>query len=103
MVENLTGPGGFLFGRRTYEASRALAESVRRRAGLAEPLRTRPKYVASMTLTAPLGWQNPRLLQGRDDDRGFLATYAPTGADRPPERGAQAELMPASFDSLTGG
>jgi dihydrofolate reductase len=31
---------------------------------LAEPLNKKPKYVASTTLTEPLGWQNSTLLQG---------------------------------------
>jgi dihydrofolate reductase len=31
---------------------------------IAEPLNTKPKYVASTTLTEPLEWQNSTLLQG---------------------------------------
>jgi len=31
---------------------------------IAEPLNTKPKYVASTTLGEPLGWQNATLLQG---------------------------------------
>ena len=31
---------------------------------VAEPLNTKPKYVVSTTLAAPLGWQNSTLLQG---------------------------------------
>jgi len=32
--------------------------------GLAKPLNTRPKYVASTTLAEPLAWQNSAVLQG---------------------------------------
>jgi dihydrofolate reductase len=65
VVENLNEAGGFLFGRRTYEnfarywPSASEAEQV-----VAVPLNTRPKYVASTTLTEPLGWQNSTLLRG---------------------------------------
>jgi dihydrofolate reductase len=57
--------GGFLLGRRTYEIFAAYwpnapeAEQV-----IAEPLNTKPKYVASSTLGEPLGWQNATLLRG---------------------------------------
>jgi dihydrofolate reductase len=57
--------GGYLLGRRTYEIFAAHwpnaseAEQV-----LAEPLNTRPKYVASRTLSEPLGWRNSSLLKG---------------------------------------
>jgi dihydrofolate reductase len=65
VVENLNRAGGFLFGRRTYEGfaghwpNASEEEQV-----LAEPLNTKPKYVASTTLTEPLQWQNSTLLQG---------------------------------------
>lgn len=53
----------FLFGRRTYEIFAAhwprAADAER---PLAEPLNTRPKYVASTTLTEPLAWANSILL-----------------------------------------
>ena len=62
VVENLASAGGFLFGRRTYEifATHWPNAGPEQRA-LAEPLNARPKYVASTTLTAPLGWQNSTL------------------------------------------
>jgi dihydrofolate reductase len=65
VVENLTNAGGFLLGRRTYEGfadywpNASEEEQV-----IAEPLNTRPKYVATTTLTDPLGWQNSTVLQG---------------------------------------
>ena len=83
VVENLTGAGGFLFGRRTYEGfaghwpNASEEEQV-----IAQPLNTRPKYVASTTLTEPLAWQNSTVLQGdvaeavaalkREDDGDLL-------------------------------
>lgn len=66
VVENIAGAGGFLFGRRTYEILGAYwgkpvseEEQV-----LAQPLNTKPKYVASRTLSEPLEWENSHLLQG---------------------------------------
>jgi dihydrofolate reductase len=65
VVETLTNAGGFLLGRRTYEnfasywPNASEDEQV-----LAEPLNTRPKYVASRTLSEPLEWQNSKLLAG---------------------------------------
>jgi dihydrofolate reductase len=65
VVENLTQAGGYLLGRRTYEnfaahwPNASAEEQV-----IAEPLNTRPKYVASTTLTEPLAWQNSTLLKG---------------------------------------
>ena len=65
VVENLTGAGGYLLGRRTYEnfaghwPNASAEEQV-----LAQPLNTRPKYVASTTLTDPLAWQNSTVLKG---------------------------------------
>jgi dihydrofolate reductase len=63
VVENLTAAGGFLLGRRTYDAfaghwpNASEEEQV-----IAKPLNTKPKYVASTTLTHPLGWQNSTVL-----------------------------------------
>jgi dihydrofolate reductase len=65
VVGNLTEAGGYLFGRRTYEnfaghwPNASAEEQV-----LAQPLNTKPKYVASTTLTEPLAWQNSTLLKG---------------------------------------
>ena len=65
VVENLTQAGGYLFGRRTYEnfaghwPNASAEEQV-----IAQPLNTRPKYVASTTLEEPLTWQNSTLLKG---------------------------------------
>jgi dihydrofolate reductase len=65
VVENLTQAGGYVLGRRTYEnfaghwPNASAEEQV-----IAQPLNTRPKYVASTTLNEPLAWQNSTLLKG---------------------------------------
>jgi dihydrofolate reductase len=65
VVENLTAAGGFLFGRRTYESFAGhWPNASEEEQSIAEPLNTRPKYVASTTLTDPLEWQNSTVLQG---------------------------------------
>jgi dihydrofolate reductase len=57
--------GGFLLGRRTYEIFAAYwPNAPQEEQVIAEPLNTKPKYVASTTLGDPLGWQNATLLQG---------------------------------------
>jgi dihydrofolate reductase len=65
VTESLTQAGGFLLGRRTYEIFAAYwPNAPEEEQVIAEPLNTRPKYVASRTLTEPLEWQNSTLLQG---------------------------------------
>jgi dihydrofolate reductase len=65
VVQNVTGAGGFLFGRRTYENFAAYwPNAPEEEQALAQPLGARPKYVASSTLAEPLPWQNSALLQG---------------------------------------
>lgn len=65
VVANLTEAHGYLLGRRTYEnfaghwPNASAEEQV-----IAQPLNTRPKYVASTTLKEPLAWQNSTLLKG---------------------------------------
>lgn len=64
MVNTITTAGGFLFGRRTYDALAAYwPNAPEQEAMLAVPLNTRPKYVASRTLTSP-SWQNTEVLHG---------------------------------------
>ena len=65
VVEGIVEAGAFLLGRRTYEIlggywPHASAEEQ----VIAEPLNTKPKYVASRTLSDPLDWQNSTVLQG---------------------------------------
>jgi len=62
----VSGAGGFLFGRRTYDVFAAhWPKASQEEQALAQPLNTLPKYVASRTLKEPLAWQNSMLL---DDD-----------------------------------
>jgi dihydrofolate reductase len=65
VLESIAGAGGFLLGRRTYEIFAAYwPNAPEEEQVIAEPLNTRPKYVASTTLTEPLAWQNSTVLQG---------------------------------------
>jgi dihydrofolate reductase len=65
VVEGVVSAGGFLLGRRTYEIFAAhWPNASQEEQVLAEPLNTKPKYVASRTLTEPLAWQNSMVLQG---------------------------------------
>jgi dihydrofolate reductase len=65
VVESVVKAGGFLLGRRTYEIFAAhWPNASEEEQVLAEPLGTKPKYVASRTLAEPLEWQNSRVLQG---------------------------------------
>jgi len=65
MLTNLNEAGGFLLGRKTYEAFAGHwpTAAVEERP-IAEPLNNTQKYVASRTLREPLTWQNSRLLHG---------------------------------------
>jgi dihydrofolate reductase len=57
--------GAFLIGRRTWEIFAAYwPNASEEEQVIAEPLNTKPKYVASTTLSEPLGWQNSTLLKG---------------------------------------
>jgi len=68
VVESVVKAGGFLLGRRTYEIFAAhWPNASEEEQVLAEPLNTKPKYVASRTLAEPLAWQNSTVLQ---DDVG---------------------------------
>ena len=64
-VDNLTAAGGYLLGRRTWEGFAGhWPNASDEEQPLAEPLNTRPKYVATTTLSDPLGWQNSTVLRG---------------------------------------
>jgi dihydrofolate reductase len=65
VLEGVDGAGGFLLGRRTYEILAGYwPDAPEEERAVAEPLNSRPKYVASRTLSEPLEWQNSSLLQG---------------------------------------
>ena len=65
VLESIVEAGGFLLGRRTYEIFASYwPDASEEEQVIAEPLNTKPKYVASTTLTEPLEWQNSTLLQG---------------------------------------
>jgi dihydrofolate reductase len=80
--------GGFLLGRRTYEIfagywPTAPADTQE----IKDPLNTKPKHVASRTLTGPLEWQNSSVLSGdlpdavaalKEEDGGDLLVMGST-------------------------
>jgi dihydrofolate reductase len=64
-LASIVEAGGFVLGRRTYEIFAAYWPSASEEEQvIAEPLNTKPKHVASTTLTEPLEWQNSTLLAG---------------------------------------
>jgi dihydrofolate reductase len=65
VLEGIVEAGGFILGRRTYEIFAGYwPNAPEEERVIAEPLNTKPKYVASRTLTDPLEWQNSTVLQG---------------------------------------
>jgi dihydrofolate reductase len=81
VLEGIVGAGGFLLGRRTYEIFAAYWPTASEEEQvIAEPLNTKPKYVASTTLTEPLEWQNSTVLQG-DVPRAVAALKQEDGAE----------------------
>ena len=65
VVEGYREAGGFLFGRRTYELLAGYwPNASEEEEPVAGPLNSKPKYIASTTLTEPLAWQNATLLRG---------------------------------------
>jgi dihydrofolate reductase len=78
--ELIGGAGGFLLGRRTYELFAAYWPTAEAVPEFSEPMNTKPKYVASTTLTGPLEWQNSSLLQGALPD-AIAALKSEDGGD----------------------
>jgi dihydrofolate reductase len=65
VVDNVTGAGGFVLGRRTYDVFAAhWPKASEQEQVLARPMNSLPKHVASRTLTEPLAWENSKLLEG---------------------------------------
>jgi dihydrofolate reductase len=81
VLEGIVEAGGFLLGRRTYEIFAAYWPSAPdEEQVIAEPLNTKPKYVASTTLGDPLEWQNSTVLRG-DVAEAVAALKQEDGAD----------------------
>jgi dihydrofolate reductase len=81
VVEGYAQAGGFLLGHRTYENQEAYwPNASEAEQPVAQPLNTKPKYVASTTLTEPLAWQNSTLLQG-DLAKAVVALKQEDGGD----------------------
>jgi len=81
VLESIVEAGGFLLGRRTYEIFAAYwPNAPEEEQVIAEPLNTKPKYVASTTLSEPLEWQNSTLLQG-EAVRAVAALKQEEGSD----------------------
>ena len=69
VLASIVEAGGFLLGRRTYEIFASYwPNAPEEEQVIAEPLNTKPKHVASTTLTEPLEWENSKLLHGEVAD-----------------------------------
>jgi dihydrofolate reductase len=81
VLESIVEAGAFLLGRRTYEIFASYwPNASEEEQVIAEPLNTKPKYVASTTLTDPLDWQNSTVLQG-DVEEAVAALKREDGDD----------------------
>ena len=87
MAQLIGEAGGFLLGRRTYEIFAGYWPSAPEELQeIADPLNTKPKHVASRTLTGPLEWQNSSVLGAlpesvaalKDEDGGDLLVMGST-------------------------
>jgi dihydrofolate reductase len=86
--KGINDAGGFLLGRRTYEIFAGYWPSdPEAPPEIAEQLNTKPKHVASRTLTGALEWQNSRVLEGnlpesvtalKEEDGGDLLVIGST-------------------------
>jgi dihydrofolate reductase len=81
ILEGIVGAGGFLLGRRTYEIFAGYwPKAPQEEQVIAEPLNTKPKYVASTTRRDPLEWQNSTVLR-EDIAAAVAALKQEEGAD----------------------
>ena len=82
VLQAILEAGGFLLGRRTYEIFASYWPNASdEEQVIAEPLNTKPKYVASTTLAEPLAWQNSTLLQGHVADAVAAVRQEDGGGD----------------------
>src|ERR687898_841371 len=89
VLESIVEAGGFLLGRRTWEIFAAYwPNAPEEEQVIAEPLNTKPKFVASTTLSDPLEWQNSTVLQGNVAEAGANLEQ-PDGAHLAVIRGAR--------------
>jgi len=69
VLENVSGAGAYLLGRRTYEGFAShWPNASEEEQFLAKPLNTKPKHVATTTLSDPLEWENSTVLKGHLSD-----------------------------------
>jgi dihydrofolate reductase len=69
VLKSITEAGAYLLGRRTFEIFAAhWPNASEDEQVIAEPLNSKPKYVASTTLSDPLEWENSTVLQGTVPD-----------------------------------
>jgi dihydrofolate reductase len=81
VVDGYATAGGFLLGGRTYQNLAAYwPNASEEEQVIAQPLNTKPKYVASRTPIEPLEWQNSTVLKG-DLAEAVLALKQEDGGD----------------------
>ena len=88
VLASIVEAGGFLLGRRTYDIFAAYWPNAgEEQRVIAEPLNSKPKYVASRTRSGQLEWQNSTVLEGdlaaavaalKQEDGGDLHTIGST-------------------------
>jgi len=65
VLAGIVEAGGFLLGRRTYDIFAGYwPNAPEEEQAIAEPLNSKPKWVASRTLEGELAWQNSTVLEG---------------------------------------
>jgi dihydrofolate reductase len=64
VMDGLTNAGAYLVGRRTYDIFAGYWPNQGAENVVAAPMNSKPKFVASRTLSEPLSWQNSTLVNG---------------------------------------
>ena len=81
VLEGIVDAGGFVLGRRTYEIFAGYwPNAPEEEQVIAEPLNSKPKYVASTTIAGELEWRNSTVLRG-DVAEAVPALKQEDGAD----------------------